>query len=244
MRRGFTLIELLVVIAIISILAALIFPVFSRAKEAAKKTTCLSNCREIGLATSLYLSDFEDVYPQTKTASSQPEIDDANGALEEPDEGSSFDRIYSYLGSGRLQVNGNLSGAKLLSCPSDADPFGESCAQSNPDAPNVASYLINGYFVFGLAEATIDHPAMTIVYSERRSRPDGQVPAYCDYLYRPWWNATNQQAPENDMDATIGAIATKRHNDVANYVFGDNHAKAMPFGQTYSPPSIDLHSVR
>lgn len=63
MRRGFTLIELLVVIAIIAILAAVLFPVFAQAKEAAKKTSCLSNLRQLGIATKLYLGDNEDVYP-------------------------------------------------------------------------------------------------------------------------------------------------------------------------------------
>ena len=62
-RRAFTLIELLVVIAIIAILAAILFPVFAQAKEAAKKTTCISNLKQIGLSTTLYLSDFDDQYP-------------------------------------------------------------------------------------------------------------------------------------------------------------------------------------
>jgi prepilin-type N-terminal cleavage/methylation domain-containing protein len=55
MRRAFTLIELLVVIAIIAIIAAILFPVFGRAKEAAKKTTCLSNLSQIGKAIALYM---------------------------------------------------------------------------------------------------------------------------------------------------------------------------------------------
>ena len=59
--RGFTLIELLVVIAIIAILAAILFPVFAQAKEAAKKTACLSNTKQIGLALMMYEQDFDDV---------------------------------------------------------------------------------------------------------------------------------------------------------------------------------------
>jgi prepilin-type N-terminal cleavage/methylation domain-containing protein len=62
-RRAFTLIELLVVIAIIAILAAILFPVFACAKVAAKKTSDLSNTRQLGVAMQLYLHDNDDVYP-------------------------------------------------------------------------------------------------------------------------------------------------------------------------------------
>lgn len=65
MRRAFTLIELLVVIAIIAILAAILFPVFAQAKEAAKKTSCLSNQKNIATATFLYASDYDDSLCQT-----------------------------------------------------------------------------------------------------------------------------------------------------------------------------------
>ena len=61
--RGFTLIELLVVIAIIAILAAILFPVFIRAKAAAQKSGCISNLREIDYAYKMYLADYQDFYP-------------------------------------------------------------------------------------------------------------------------------------------------------------------------------------
>ncbi len=61
-RKGFTLIELLVVIAIIGILAAMVFPVFARARESARKAVCLSNVKNIALAINMYLSDYNGIF--------------------------------------------------------------------------------------------------------------------------------------------------------------------------------------
>ena len=73
-RAAFTLIELLVVIAIIAILAAILFPVFALAKEAAKQTVCLSNARQIGLAISMYQGDNSDAQPIFYAYNSDPSI--------------------------------------------------------------------------------------------------------------------------------------------------------------------------
>ena len=73
-RNGFTLIELLVVIAIISVLAAILFPVFAHAKEAAKRTAELSNARQIGLAVAMYNNDNDDTMPIFYAYNSDPTI--------------------------------------------------------------------------------------------------------------------------------------------------------------------------
>ena len=62
-RAGFTLIELLVVIAIIAILAAILFPVFARARENARKTSCCSNLKQLGMATHMYAQDYDEMLP-------------------------------------------------------------------------------------------------------------------------------------------------------------------------------------
>lgn len=62
-RRGFTLIELLIVIAIIAILAAILFPVFARARENARRASCASNLKQLGLAMTMYAQDYDETYP-------------------------------------------------------------------------------------------------------------------------------------------------------------------------------------
>jgi len=66
-RRGFTLIELLVVIAIIGILAAMLFPVFARAREAARRAVCLNNIKQMSLGMLMYLNDWDEMFPSRVT---------------------------------------------------------------------------------------------------------------------------------------------------------------------------------
>src|SRR5687768_9460690 len=61
--RGFTLIELLVVIAIIAILAAILFPVFARARESARRSGCLSNMKQVTMGVLMYAQDYDEVMP-------------------------------------------------------------------------------------------------------------------------------------------------------------------------------------
>src|SRR5690554_5460678 len=62
-KSAFTLIELLVVIAIIAILAAILFPVFARARESARRASCMSNLKQIGLGVMMYVQDYDEKYP-------------------------------------------------------------------------------------------------------------------------------------------------------------------------------------
>ncbi len=98
MRRGFTLIELLVVIAIIAILAAILFPVFARAREKARQTSCLSNLKEIALGFKMYVSDYDERTPPGG---------DWNGAL--------------YW---QLRIEPYLKNTQILECPSYASKYG------------------------------------------------------------------------------------------------------------------------
>jgi len=103
--RGFTLIELLVVIAIISILAAILFPVFARARENARRTTCLSNLKQVGLGLMQYTQDFDERLPPAYISYPENSYTYPNGSV-----GSTatwYDMLYPYVKS-----------LQLFNCPS------------------------------------------------------------------------------------------------------------------------------
>lgn len=72
-RNGFTLIELLVVIAIIAILAAILFPAFAKAREAARKASCASNLKQIGIGVMQYTQEYDERYPDVKAPTTPPD---------------------------------------------------------------------------------------------------------------------------------------------------------------------------
>ncbi len=114
-QRGFTLIELLVVIAIIAILAAILFPVFARAREKARQTSCLSNVKQLQLGHAMYYQDYDERTTPWRT--SVP----AGTPGSEPDNETSGYRLYWY----RL-IEPYVKNQQIFICPS-SEPFGSGC---------------------------------------------------------------------------------------------------------------------
>lgn len=144
MKKAFTLIELLVVIAIIAILAAILFPVFAQAKSAAKKSVCLSNLKELGLAFFMYAGDNEDNFPAPitnfgATGGAIPPTWVVGDPSAPPgqlfkDKGG----IYPYV-----KQRGNGGVTNILACPEAvATPQGTPVGYSSPPGQN---YVMNQY---------------------------------------------------------------------------------------------------
>ncbi|HWD39217.1 MAG TPA: prepilin-type N-terminal cleavage/methylation domain-containing protein [Fimbriimonas sp.] len=231
MRRAFTLIELLVVIAISAILAAILFPVFAQAKEAAKKVTCLSNGRQVGLGLMMYLNDYDSVYPQEHPSTGNPVVDDAEGQLEEIDYGSPFDKILPYVASKETAKT------QLFLCPSDSDPHGlhlldaaGNCIGSSPLAPPpgpLTSFMLNAYYLFGASETQITEPSRSIYVAERND-------SFCDVHFHPWLNEVELPTGPNDKENPI-AIAALRHSGGTNGIYSDGHARWRIFSAARAP---------
>jgi prepilin-type N-terminal cleavage/methylation domain-containing protein/prepilin-type processing-associated H-X9-DG protein len=202
MKRGFTLIELLVVIAIIAILAAILFPVFARARDKANATACLSNLKQIVLSALMYVQDYDEFmlfgsyrYP------------DGGGYLNGP-------RGYSYIRWHEVLIP-YMKSDDVLKC--------ESYKFSRVRDPN--SYGYNGYTLghiplcalsgdcsrrsyVGIKIGDIPNPSMIIMFGPRYCAAGDSVGRALTYYY----------------------CLPQAHNEGDNFAFCDGHAKWMKFG--------------
>ena len=241
--RGFTLIELLVVIAIIAILAAILFPVFAQAREAARKASCQSNMKQLGTAIMMYTQDYDEVYPT---------------GLQE----SWWDNTWYRITTPYVK---NL---QVFRCPSDP---GKDPPAAFSWAGTRLSYVSNGYMawrnngwrvigVMGMAQswmagltqsqAAIGRPAETILLAERlhvwnnQANDPGNVLMWgpgCFVSGVNWWDTSGGPSlipdgsravlPNTDPTGKNGGIIPM-HADKANFLFVDGHVKTMTPYQT------------
>jgi prepilin-type N-terminal cleavage/methylation domain-containing protein/prepilin-type processing-associated H-X9-DG protein len=226
-RRGFTLIELLVVIAIIAILAAILFPVFARAREQARKTSCLSNMKQIGLSLMMYVQDYDETVPDSSVTcnddpSFTPMCNYANGYV-----GGLHIQAFGhrrYLANGQLGghvrvLNPYVKNVQIFTCPSDAQ-----AERWIPWAVSSSYYFrhaIDGYtftWRHAMRMASIQRPASLAPIVEEAWHDGGGT---------PWmWTGTNE-----GRDKTINAV------------FFDGHASLLriPFTTQLGVANYDIN---
>ena len=226
---GFTLIELLVVITIIAILAAILFPVFAKVREKARQTSCLSNCRQIGLALAQYRQDYDGFMPIDVNP-----YDDANqratGCLQE----------WHYL------ILPYMRNTQLFICPSDSgarsrDPDREMAGNVPPPnpcyPPRWFSYAIHTGIccisgcdgVVGAHEAYVRYPSDLIAVLETNG--EARFEGNCDL---PLTNEescadTGGNPPCTTRNVNAPDFPFKRHMDGFVAVFFDGHAKWVKY---------------
>jgi prepilin-type N-terminal cleavage/methylation domain-containing protein/prepilin-type processing-associated H-X9-DG protein len=205
--RGFTLIELLVVIAIIAILAAILFPVFAKAREKARQTSCSSNLKQSGLASMMYLQDYDEVYPPSRV----------DGALPRR-----WDQI----------IEPYVKSTQVFTCPSDgaiALGYGHAHNQFGYFGANV------GGLPSGSARrlSDVQMPATTILYADTgrdtetwayfHQNPNVQRPGGGYVLRWP-----GQSTITNPPGSCCGAqTLNARHSETCNTTFADGHVKSL-----------------
>ena len=245
--RAFTLIELLVVIAIIAILAAILFPVFAQAKEAAKKTQCLSNTKQIGLGIMMYINDYDDVYPlcqRDPTAAEQgtgsytvvPWMWVVNPYVKNGSQTATAN-------SGRLEVVGGVWNCPSFPVQLEPRQFGINVHLSG----DMSQYGYNdfGALYASISESQVSAVADKLLVSEHGNmggQASGQDFNDVKLMTLEWAWANNgfdlSQATraDNDTDSESspwpwsGIMPRFRHTKTADAAFADGHSKSIHLG--------------
>lgn len=238
-NRAFTLIELLVVIAIIAILAAILFPVFSQAKAAAKKAQDLSNHKQIVTAIMLYAADYDD---QTVASHHDLEVGETIADLY-----TWFNPLQPYIKNKQIFHDPVVS--------NDPTVFPDWMTLDDWK-PVHTDYLINGFFAHGANLTEFDRVAEQIIIAERHN----QI-GFFDY--HPWPSAPNGDWERGFLDGSgyiLSDVETDtqspdpknvgRHTNGNNYSFADGHAKWFKFVQTLNkslapndPNNWGMHNI-
>ena len=216
-RRGFTLIELLIVIAIITLLAAMLFPVFSRARGNARRTSCANNLKQIGLGFAQYTQDNDEQYPLNVSCPSWAP-DCASATPSTPDRPILwFHALDSYVKS--IQV---------YNCPDFGYPYQRADATGKWIYDSSASYGWNVYSVDGSTEITPFHGINLASVED----PAGTVLAGDSIGY---YRMTGYH---NDVYTGNSSGVAPRHLDGTNILWADGHIKWLrPEKLRYAPGS-------
>lgn len=208
-RNAFTLIELLVVIAIIAILAAILFPVFARARENARRASCISNVKQIGLGTMQYVQDYDDVYP--------PHF------VYGPD-GNPYKRWPQLL-------DPYIKSTQVFICPSRSDfPFTGTYDTAGHIGYGMSIWMDSSSLGAPLSMAVIQRPAETVWVAEINgvsatdvANGDGAYQCFPSF----YGGINNRPSDYYGMDTETRARLAKRHFDGTVVGWADGHAKWM-----------------
>jgi prepilin-type N-terminal cleavage/methylation domain-containing protein len=223
---GFTLIELLVVIAIIAILAAVLFPVFAQARDKARATACLSNCKQLGQALMMYAGDWDGTLPPGFIRHSAPlrMLDFwADGAAQREKVAFWQDALFPYTKS-----------RAILRCPSRPNRGYQPQPEDTPPVPGDPDSLRFGYTANGFAFSS--DPNATKRGAENwnswgRALASIETPSELILVL---------EADDGSPDArfAITAVDCAVHNKGSVYIFADGHAHWMRLERTLSPQDL------
>lgn len=219
LQKGFTLIELLVVIAIIAVLAAILFPVFARARENARRASCMSNLKQIGLGIMQYVQDYDEKYPYDHYAiegSGVSSTNVTNGVFGY----NSFAPQWGYRWPARIMPY--LKSKQIFQCPSATAL--DSSATTAEAANNVMSYWSAGAFFARPGEnavsmASIQSPSQAPMLYDAF---DGVFRAAI--VFRPYFNPANSPVIY-DPTTSLSTARPGTHFDGMNALYADGHVK-------------------